>query len=690
MCGISAIKFIGPGANDGVRQDLEKRLRASNERMVHRGPDSSGIFVDEKRLLGLAHTRLSIIDLEGGQQPLHDESGLVHAVVAGELYDYQDLREQLEQQGCQFRSHVDSELVIHLYKIHGLNLVQHLRGEFAFVLYDETRQLLFAARDRFGIKPLYYTLVEGCLMIASEMKALLPLGWKPEWDMESIVNSGEFSDNRTVFKGVFKLPAAHQLTLRRTGQLKVQSYWDQAFPRPEQPETRSIEELIEGVRSRFVDAVRTRLRSDVPLGVYLSGGIDSAVVAGVAAKLLKENDQNAKLTTFTLSFPGRSEHDEGPIAMRMAESIGANVHLVRPTEEDLVGCFERAVYHSEQLALSLTGPGKMLLAEHVRKLGHKVVLTGEGADEMFGGYTFFTGQFIHAIDPAAIPLGIPLPTSEDLDATGKAMEGRRPPQDHYSLGAPPPSTTQSNMGLITVHKAFAASSYGPAFYRPEVIAEVGHPDAPLSVAEGLKAEVRAKMSSGQWHPLNGALYVVANTLLTNGLLNAVGDRAEMAASIEGRPPFLDHHLVEYVNGLPPSVKIKPSLDESEPGVRKWSFTEKWILREAAKPFVTEEIYKNRKSQFNTPLPRPATDPSAQLALTPLQRLLKTRLTEETVKQLGWANWAHIGGILKEYLSGSPDYPADGGLDMRVRILLGILSFVVLQESFGVPTYEPCP
>ncbi|KAL0062126.1 hypothetical protein AAF712_011053 [Marasmius tenuissimus] len=687
MCGITAIKFVSLSGHDGARASLEKSLAGSIEAMRHRGPDSSGVYVDANRMIGLAHTRLSIIDLGGGQQPLRDDEGSVHAVVAGELYDYDNLRKELEDGGCRFSSNVDSELVIHLYKVHGLNLVQHLRGEFAFVLYDESRQLLFAARDRFGIKPLYYTFVDGRLMIASEMKALLSFGWKPEWDMDSIINSGEFCDNRTVFKGVFKLPAGQQLTLRQTGQLKIQSYWDQAYPRPEQPETRSIDEMIQGVRSRLVDAVKARLRSDVPLGVYLSGGIDSAVVAGIAASLLKERDPNAKLTTFTLSFPGRSEHDEGPIAMRMAQSIGANVHLVQPTEEDLVNCFERAVYHSEQLALSLTGPGKLLLAEYVRKLGHKVVLTGEGADEMFGGYTFFIGNFIRAIDPAAVPLGIPLPTSEELEATRKAMEGRRPPQDHHSLGSPPPSTTQSDMGLVTVHKAFAASTYGQAFYRPEIILELGVPDSPLSVAEGLKAEARAKMTSGQWHPLNGALYTVSNTLLTNGLLNAVGDRAEMAASIEGRPPFLDHRLVEYANGLPPSVKIMPSLAGEESGHRKWSFTEKWILREAAKPFVTKEIYKNRKSQFNTPLPPPTLPADSEFALTPLQRLLKNRLTEETVENLGWANWGHICGILKEYLSGPPDYPADGGLDMRVRILLGILSFVVLQERFGVPKYQ---
>ena len=189
----------------------------------------------------------------------------------------------------------------------------------------------------------------------------------------------------------------------------------------------------------------------------------------------------------------------------MGQSIGANVHLVQPTEEDLVNCFERSVYHTEQLGPSLVGPGKVLLAEYVRKTGHKVVLTGEGADEMFGGYSFLIGNFIRAVDPAAVSLGIPLPTLDELEATRKVMEGRRPAQDHYSLRIPPPPTSQSDMGLVSLHRFFAAMSYGPEFYRPEVVAETGPPDVPLSVAEGLKPEARAKMSSGQWHPLNGAL-----------------------------------------------------------------------------------------------------------------------------------------------------------------------------------------
>ncbi|EEB90654.1 hypothetical protein MPER_11110 [Moniliophthora perniciosa FA553] len=201
MCGITAVRFALP---DTARtSELEAQLRASIKAMEHRGPDDSGTYVSEDGLVGLGHARLSIIDLSGGHQPLHDEED-IHVVVNGEIYDYATVRKELEEKGYHFKSNVDSELVVILYKIHGQNLVHHLRGEFAFVLYDAKRKLLFGARDRFGIKPFYYTAVNGSLMIASEMKALIPFGWKAEWDVESIVHMGDYNDNRTIFKDVYK------------------------------------------------------------------------------------------------------------------------------------------------------------------------------------------------------------------------------------------------------------------------------------------------------------------------------------------------------------------------------------------------------------------------------------------------------------------------------------------------------
>ncbi|ESK83980.1 asparagine synthase [Moniliophthora roreri MCA 2997] len=650
MCGITAIRFASPDADR--TSELEVQLRASIKAMDHRGPDESGTYVSEDGLVGLGHARLSIIDLSGGHQPLHDEED-IHAVVNGEIYDYAAMRKELEERGCLFKSNVDSELVVHLYKVHGQNLVHYLRGEFAFVLYDAKRKLLLGARDCFGIKPFYYTVVNGSLMIASEMKALLPLGWKAEWDVESIVQMGDYNDDRTIFKDVYKLPAAHVLTFSRAGQLRIRSYWDHSYPDSKIPETRSVEEMIEKVRERLVDSVRARLRSDVPLGVYLSGGIDSACVAGIAASLLKEQDPNAKFATFTLAFPGREDLDEGPAAKRMADFIGADIHQVTLSEADIVNYYEKSVYHTEYPVFTLHGSGKIILAEFVRQQGYRVVLTGEGSDETFGGYSFLILDYLRAVDAASRELGFPLPEAFELAATLKVVEA---------------SSARSMLGGISTHRAWATTGIGSELFTSKVLDKFGYPDHSLTIAEGLKPEARGKMISGQWHPLHSALYTITNTMLSNGILNYVGERAEMAGSIEGRPPFLDHILVDFVNTLPPPVKMRPSLvsgnaDTSQP--RRWTFTEKWILRQPVKPFVTEEIYKVKKSQYNVPISRPqATDKS----LTPLQVLLKTRLTQEAVEGLGWANWTCVSELLKEYIE-SPECQADGGLDKRARIFV---------------------
>ncbi|KAJ7599771.1 putative asparagine synthase [Mycena floridula] len=672
MCGLIAC-YSTCSAGDKV--DLHAQLSESITTIDHRGPDSRGIYVAQDGHVGLGHVRLSIIDLEGGQQPMHVDH--IHAIVNGELYDYKKLREGLESQGCKFQTSSDSELVLHLYKIYGQNLFFHLRGEFAFVLYDSQKDLLIAARDRFGIKPLYYTMVDGRLLLASEMKALPPLGWKPKWDVDSIVNMGEYNDDRTVFKGVYKLPPATFLTFRRTGQLKIQHYWDHSYPHPQTVETRTIEEMIQGVRERLVDS---------GLAFVLIGGIDSAAMAGIAAQLLKEQDPDAKLTTFTLAFPGRADLDEGPIAQRMAESIGANIHMIAPSEQHLVDYFEKSVYHTEMPIFAFHSAGKIILSEFVRKHGYKVVMTGEGSDEIFGGYSFLLPDYLRATDSASTQLGIPLPSSAELAAILKGIEGTRLPQDHSSLSDmsfTDSPLARAMMGGISAPRFWASHCLPTEIFTPEVMAFIGPVDRCRAVAEGIRAEAREKSVNGEWHPLNTTLYTITNTLLSRVLLNILGERSEMASSIEGRPPFLDHHVVEYANQLPPltfpvsrSLKVMPHVQHG-----KWTFTEKWVVREAVKPFVTEEIYLRKKSQYNAPIARVADG-----SLTPLQRLLKERLTVEMVGKLGWVNWNYIDGLLHQYLE-SPETPVDGGLDKRARILLCIVSFVILQDRFKVPTAE---
>ncbi|KAJ7138177.1 putative asparagine synthase [Mycena epipterygia] len=663
MCGLISI-FYPETVCPPSFEHLSHGLEISLETIKHRGPDASGIYVSPDTRVGLGHVRLSIIDLSTGQQPLSDEDRLIHCVVTGEIYDHDRIRTEMESQGYSFKSKSDSELVVQLYKRDGFNLLFNLRGEFAFVLYDVKRRLLFAARDRFGIKPLYYTVSNGRILFASEVKA--------------IVNNGNLGDDRTLFKGVQKLPAGYFAVCRASGYMKTQPYWDISYPSATTPTSSTLDSMISTVRNLLVDAVRLRLRSDVPLAVYLSGGIDSSAIAGIAMHLLREQDPSAKLTTFTMVYNEDETTDEAPIATRTAEYIGAEIQKVSATEAELVGALEQSIWHSEQVNVwGFHGAGKVLLSRAVRRKGYKVVLSGEGSDEIFGGYGWFPRDYLRDSDPAAAGLGFALPSDTERRELASELEAN-PAMPQFS-GRPmvslnPAPDTLINIGshrLTTTGNPFMAS-----MFRSQVLDVVGTPDMARCVEEGIDPRVRQHSVSGNWHSLNVSLYVTTKTILDT-LLSYVGDRADMANSVESRVPFLDDHLVKYVSTLPPSVKIMPIAEEHP---QKWRLVEKWILRQAVKPFITQEVYIRKKVPFN---PAPSRCPAPDSELLPLQTHLHARITQPNVERLGFINWPFIRDMLADYLE-SPTFPSHGAMDERARLLISILSYIVLQERFHIP------
>ncbi|KAJ6466037.1 putative asparagine synthase [Mycena vitilis] len=682
MCGIAAVYY---GETVSPPSGVSTLLRTSLENIQYRGPDHTGTWVSPDSRVGLGHVRLSIIDLETGQQPLSDEDGIIHCVVTGEIYDHERIRQELEALGSVFRTKSDSELVVQLYKHYGSNLFTNLRGEFAFVLYDCTRRVLFAARDRFGIKPLYYTISDGRLLIASEMKGFLPFGWKAEWDVDSVVQNGDFSDDRTVFKGVNKLMAGHFLLFRPTGYLKTQAYWDLTYAASDAPNTGTIDEMVLNVRAHLFEAIRLRLRSDVPVGVYLSGGIDSSAVAGMAMHLLREKNSDAKLATFTLAFPDAGHNDEGPVAHRTAAFIGAEEHMVKITEVQLVDALEDTIWHVEQPIWSFHGPGKFLLSKFTREQGYKVVLSGEGADEFFGGYAWLPIDYLRQRDPAGLALGLELPSDTERAAISHRIQPAHT-VPVWSLGqnCSESQLARAMLGGISAHCSYAAAaSAGPDLYNSTALMVAGAPDVPRAIAEGIDPRVRAKAVSGEWHPLNVASYVTAKTILQQILLNNMGERVEMAHSVEGRPPFLDHHLVNYINTLPPSLKVLPDKDNTSDA---WSFTDKWILRQAVKPYVLEELFHRKKLSYNAPPTRRLEDQRGNSVRVPLQAHLKARITRANVERVGFFQWSSVEESLASYLA-QPHFPADGALDRRAQLLVYVLSFIVLQERFSVPTWS---
>jgi asparagine synthase (glutamine-hydrolysing) len=360
-------------------------IRRATQSLHHRGPDGQRQWIATDGRVALGHARLSIIDLTTGDQPLASEDARTRIVVNGEFYGYESIRQELEQRGHRFRTRSDSEIALHLYEDLGAQCLHRLRGEFALVLWDERNRTIFAARDRFGIKPLFYAFHRETLYLASEVKALFAAGVPRRWDAESVSHSVEFGGHqvRTLFDGVFQVPPGHYL-LATDRHLQLVQYWDFDYPKADRSAVqRPHAEYVKEFRQVLEEAVRLRLRADVPVACYLSGGLDSCAILGLAARHHPE-----PIRAFTLTFD-RSEYDEEKEAKEMAQKVGAEFCPIHIRQDDLADHFADAILQSETFCFNAHGVAKYLLSRAVRDAGYKVVLTGEGSDEILGGYPHF-------------------------------------------------------------------------------------------------------------------------------------------------------------------------------------------------------------------------------------------------------------------------------------------------------------
>ncbi|KAK6833326.1 asparagine synthase [Apiospora arundinis] len=747
MCGISVVVKLNRSAPnnaalaDGSQSDnarsvakikLEKRLYASLENISHRGPDAQGVWIDPSNKVGLAHCRLSINDLTpDGSQPLHDDSGHVHAVINGEIYDHERLRiECIRECGYQFRGHSDSEVVVALYRRYGApEFLRHMRGEFSLVLYDDRTGDVIAAKDRFGIKPLFWTIsgdggVDGCdgdkshpekeLWIAAEMKAFLPLGWKPEWDVKAIAMDTWSLRADTTFKGVKRVEPGWYMTVSADGSIKHEQYWEFEYPDKRQVETRSVEEMVQQLREKTIEAIRLRLRADVPVGIYLSGGLDSSAVAGITKHLVEEQgvsigSQNPtdRIACFCVKFGTDSGFDESEIAQRTADYLGVQMHTIDMTEADFARDFADTVWHNEQVMCDLNTVGKWALSQLPRDLGFKVILSGEGADEVFAGYHWFLSDFLLEADPSR-PQD-PLQQMPEVRETLHEQARRLTRNKDLSLG-----TNTSRRKSLDGDKNRKQDGFVPYLVSfcmadPEMLDPSLRPfcDEKLrlrAAADSWSVAARTNIRE-RWHPLHSSLYSWNKKQLPSAILTVVGDRGEMAHSIEGRPPFLDHHLVELVNGMPPSLKERyqppgsrngdnPNSGSLQSGSSAWwrndandaevsarnnvfaQFWEKWILREAARPFITDELYRRRKHPYTAPVTWPKDGP--------LQQMLRRVLTKENVDAVGFLDWPAIARSLEAGFGGrGGDEETTKADPTSLRRCLVSAGYVVIAQRFGV-------
>jgi asparagine synthase (glutamine-hydrolysing) len=539
--------------------------------------------------MALGHVRLSIIGLDNGDQPLVNETGNMRAVVNGEFYGYQAIRDLLRAEGRHFATDSDSEIALVLYEKLGAGCLGHLRGEFAFVVADQRRRCLFAARDRFGIKPLFYTIRGGDILVASEIKALLALGAPARWDDEAFLAElhAVRPAQRTLFAGIYTVPPGCYL-IARDGHIDIHRYWDMDFPTADTlaGDRRSDTEVVDGFRAVLDDAIAERLVADVEVASYLSGGIDSCAVLGLAQRHLAR-----PIRAFTISFDD-AVYDEESLARKTAELVGAEFVRVPVTQSELAEAFPDAIWHAETLVFNGHGVAKYLLSRAVRDAGIKVVFTGEGADEILAGYPPFRRDLLLSGQADADEVAERL---AELDRANQSSRGLL-----VAEGPPAPGLDVLGRRLGFIPSWIEVQSTLGAKLTP--LLNGAHLDLARTGGQysGFLDSADPRGRLGDFDPLNQALYLWSATMLPHYILTTLADRMEMAHSIEGRVPFLDHHVAEYAAGVPLRHKIR--MEPGEP------LREKNVLREAVRDCVLPEVFDRQKHPFMSPPARSDDDP----------------------------------------------------------------------------------
>ncbi len=611
MCGIAGFVSV-------EQTTSEQESAAVIDRMcrviAHRGPDDQGVMVEGRVALGMR--RLSIIDLAGGHQPISNEDSTVSIVFNGEIYNYRDLQPALKARGHLFKTNSDTETIVHAYEEYGAECLAHLRGMFAFAIWDERRERLFIARDRAGKKPLYYTLTtSGTLIFGSELKSLRE---HPEFRgeinaeaLDAYLSFGYIPDPLTIFEGVHKLPPGHHLTFER-GRLRIEPYWD--FPYMEAQTDASLreEDYLEELRALLDEAVRLRLVADVPLGAFLSGGVDSSVVVGLMARAT-----NRPVKTFSIGFHEDS-YNELKYARVAAEEFETEHHefIVTP---DICSIVDELVWHFDEPFADSSAIPTYMVSKLARQFV-KVVLSGDGGDELFGGYTRYVvdrRRSGFARLPRVVREGLMQPLGRSLPhgAWGRNYV--------HNVALDPLDRYIEDISIFTrLNK--------PSLYTEDFRARLRAGAA----AESFRAHARRSRSEDALDPL---LYLDSKTYLPGDILTKV-DRMSMAVSLEARVPLLDHKLIEFVCArIPASMKMK-------------GLETKHIFKRAVRELVPAAILERPKQGFGVPI--------QQWINQQLRERVHGTLTEPRTEQRGYTEPRYVRLLLDEHERGRRDHSSE--------------------------------
>ena len=630
MCGLTGV------FHSDARGEIDPAmLRRMNDAIAYRGPDGDGFHIEPG--VGLGHRRLSIVDVAGGGQPMYNEDETVVIIFNGEIYNFPALRPQLQAMGHVFRNRCDTEAVIHAWESWGPECLQHLSGMFAFALWDRRQQVLFVARDRLGKKPLYYgQMPDGALVFGSELAALASVPTLSRRISAAAVDDffalGYVPDPRTIFDGVYKLPAAHYLLLKHGGEIVPQRYWEAPTESAPCEEAEAVTQLS----ALLASSTQKRLMSDVPLGAFLSGGVDSSAVVATAARL-----QDAPLATFTIGFPGAE--DETPLARLVADRYRTDQHEDMAVPDYLEAARRQAHIFGEPFGDSSSVP-----TETVCELARRsvtVAISGDGGDEVFAGYRRYRFHQLAESIRSYVPAGLRRSVMGQLARAYPKMDWAP-----RWLRAKHTLTELSLDSALGFYRTIAKVHHQQrrALFSPSLRAELGHYDPANRVADLMDRCDDADS-------LLQAQYVDVALYLTGDILTKV-DRTSMAHSLEVRAPFLDHDFVAWGMRLPPSLKLR-----GQEG--------KWVLKKALEPLVPREILYRAKQGFATSLAQTFREQA---------NVVRRRLLGPAMLDSGLFDGDTIGRLLEEHQTARFDHSG------AIWLLLTFEGFLIMAGAEAVP------
>ncbi|HEX2270343.1 MAG TPA: asparagine synthase (glutamine-hydrolyzing) [Pyrinomonadaceae bacterium] len=622
MCGLTG--FIDMRSERKPDQELLVRM---TNKLVHRGPDSAGYFVDHYVALGFR--RLSIIDLESGDQPIYNEDRSVVLMCNGEIFNYRELKKVLLEKGHSFRTNSDVEVLLHLYEEHGLDFLDKINGQFAFVIYDCKHRRLFLARDHFGINPLYYTIVNGLFIFASEIKAILEHPQvSREVDLTGLDQTLSFPglvSPRTMFKGIRSLKSGHYIVVEN-GAVSVREYWDLDYPPLGASSiSKSESEYVDELKELLTRSVRYRLQSDVPVGFYLSGGLDSSLIGA----LINQVAPNTRRHSFSIGFTDAdiSETKHQRLMAQFTRSIHNEIIF---DWSEIVERLSQMIYHCECPVRESYNTCSMALSAAAKNAGVKVILTGEGADELFAGYVGYRFDSFRDRESKSYDLETALE-----DELREKLWGDRDffyEKDHLAVREV--KQTLYSTRVNELYPEFDCFNHG------------------LINKERLRGR----------HPLHQRSYLDFRLRLSDHLISDHGDRMTLANSVEGRYPFLDIDLVEFSTRIPPDLKLH-------------NYIEKYILKRVAEDLLPREIVKREKFGFHAP--------GSPYLLQNGIEWINDMVSHDRIKRQGYFNPDVIDRLRAEYTQSGFKL----NLPFEDDLLIIVLTFGIFLDTFNLPNFN---